>query len=239
MNFVRSPGKPFTINDFQGFQRPVTGGIGRLTTIVVQNLGTTPVTPSLTFTPLGGGAGQTFSAPAPVAAGASWAFDPRFTVGTTTPCSGASATCMGDGEHTFVATVSGGTIAAVVNVISSATAMGYAATATPAAKYYLPNVTKTLGGATGWTTPIQLQSATATGATLRWYRFSDGGLAHTQVVTMSPGSGIRVHPRDVAALANDAQFAIVVEGTGGTITAIVTEFASGGDNAMTYEGFPE
>ena len=215
------------------------GGIGRLTTIVVQNLGSSPVTPSLTFTPLGGGAGQTFSAPGPVAAGASWAFDPRFTVGTTTPCSGASATCMGDGEHTFVATVSGGTIAAVVNVISSATAMGYAATATPAAKYYLPNVTKTLGGATGWTTPIQLQSATATGATLRWYRFSDGGLAHTQVVTMSPGSGIRVHPRDIAALANDAQFAVVVEGTGGTITAIVTEFASGGDNAMTYEGFPE
>jgi hypothetical protein len=212
-------------------------GVGRLTTIVVQNTGSTSVTPGLTFTPLGGGASQTFTSPSSIAAGGSWAFDPRFTLGTTTPCSGASATCLGDGEYTFVASAQSAPIAAVVNVISPTTAMGYATTGTPAAKYFLPNVTKTLGGSTGWTTPILVQSATATGATLKWYRFSDGSLVHTQSIATTAGTGLRVDPRDIAALPHDTQFAVVVEGPAGTVNAIVTEFASGGDNAMTYEGF--
>jgi hypothetical protein len=75
-----------------------TDGIGRVSTIVVQNLSSAAVTPSLTFTPLGGGAPQSFSSPGPIGPGASWAFDPRFASGTTTPCSGASASCLGNGE---------------------------------------------------------------------------------------------------------------------------------------------
>ncbi len=213
-------------------------GIGRLTTIVVQNLGATPATPTLAFTPLGGGTQQTFTAPAAIAAGAAWAFDPRFTLGTTTPCALASSSCIGDGEYSFVASAPGGQIAAVVNVISPETAMGYGATAQPAAKYFLPNVTRTLGGSAGWTTPILLQAVTATGVTLRWFRFSDGALVTTQTVTAVPGSGLRIDPRTVSALADDTQYAVVAEGNGGTVTAIVMELASGGDNAMIYEGFP-
>jgi len=213
-------------------------GIGRVSTIVVQNLGTSAITPSLSFTPLQGSSGspQTFSATTPVAPGGSWAFDPRFTVGTTTPCNSASATCLGDGEYTFVASAAGN-IAAVVNVISPATAMGYAATPAPTVRSYLPNVTRTLGGPGGWTTPILLQAVSASGATVSWYRFSDGALVHTQTLAIPAGSGVHIDPREVGPLADNTQYAVVIDGTGGTVAAIVVEVASGGDNAMIYEGF--
>jgi hypothetical protein len=104
-------------------------GVGRFSTIVVQNVGSAAVRPTLTFrqfgpSPLDIGAPQTFVAPADVAPGAAWAFDPRFSLGTTTPCTGASATCLGDGEFSFVASATGGQIVAAVNVISPSTAMG-------------------------------------------------------------------------------------------------------------------
>ncbi len=215
-------------------------GIGRLSTIVVQNVGTVATAPTLTFTPIAGSLGsvQTFASPSAIQPGASWAFDPRFDLGTTTPCAGPTATCLGDGEYSVVAASSTSVIAAVVNVISPATAMGYTASPKPDAKYFLPNVTRTLGGPSGWTTPILLQTVSAGGATLRWYRFSDGSLVTTQVLTVAAGTGIRIDPRDVAALSDDTQYAVVVDGTGGTVASIVIELATGGDNAMIYEGFP-
>jgi hypothetical protein len=243
-------------------------GVGRVSTIVVQNLGTTAVRPSLTFTALANtvpaepvpAPTQTFIAPSDVPPGGSWAFDPRFTLGTTTPCSVPSdqapatvtnATCLRDGEYSFSATAAG-PIAAVVNVISSTTAMGYAATVRPDAKFFLPNVTRTLGKEFGWSTPILIQAVTATGATLRWYRFSDGALVVTHTVPIATGSARRVDPRDVVGLAEDTQYAVVVDGTGGTLATIVIEIGGersplpgGGvmyantlrDSAMIYEGF--
>ncbi len=222
-------------------------GINRVTTIVVQNLVSSSMTPSLQLTPMAGGAGvaKSFTAPAPIAAGAAWAFDPRFVNGVATTdqsklCGSADAPgCLADGEYAFTATASGA-IATVVNVLSlsnGATAMGYSATAQPATKYFLPNVTLTLGGDTGWTTPIVLQSVGGTTATLKWYSFQGGTLVTTQNVTIPLGSSIRIDPRNVAGLTPDTQYAVVVQAAG-TITAIVQEFASGGDNAMTYGGFP-
>jgi hypothetical protein len=219
-------------------------GIGRITTIVVQNLSSSATTPSLQLTPMQGAGGQaaSFTAPAAIPAGAAWAFDPRFQNGVATTdqsklCgTAASAGCLADGEYAFTATANGA-IATVVNVISGSTAMGYSATASPASKYFLPNVTLTLGGDTGWTTPIVLQSVTGTAATLQWFRFDDGTLSTTQNVTIPQGSSIRIDPRSVTGLTQNTQYSVVVQ-SGGTITAIVQEFASGGDNAMTYGGFP-
>ena len=215
----------------------------RVSTIVVQNLSLNTITPSLTFDPLGGaGTTQIISSPAPVDPGHAWAFDPRFTVGTTTPCTTQSSTCLGDGEYGFVARSNdpNSQIAVAVNVISATNAMGYTAIPTPTSKVYLPNVTRTLGGVDGWTTPILLQTVGtgATGATLRWYRFSDGALVHTQTVEIQPGKGLRIDPRTVSQLQDNTQYSVVVDGTGGTVAAIVMELASGGDNAMIYEGFP-
>ncbi len=116
--------------------------------------------------------------------------------------------------------------------------MGYAATPLPAARIYLPNTTRTLGGATGWTTPLIVQSATATSMTVSWYRFSDGVLVTQQALPFTQvGSALRIDPRDVPALADNTQYAVVVDGIGGTVDAIVIELATGGDSAMIYEGF--
>src|SRR2546428_226255 len=88
-----------------------------------------------------------------------------------------------------------------------------------------------------WAAPIVVQSGTATGVTLKWFRFSDGSLVTTQTLTMTPGSALRVDPKTVSALADDTQYSVVATGVGGTINAIVIEQASSGDNAMIYEGF--
>jgi len=55
----------------------------------------------------------------------------------------------------------GGAVAAAVNVLSPTTAMGYVALVQAAPKFFLPNVTRTLGGSIGWTTPILLQTVGA------------------------------------------------------------------------------
>jgi hypothetical protein len=213
-------------------------GIGRVSTIVVQNMGTTAATPSISFTPMGGGIATSFTL-ASIAPNGSKVFDPRYTNGDTTQpfCTGTGTGCLADGEYSFTVTAAGAALAGQVNVISTSTAMGYAMTATPSATRYLPNVTRTLGGTSGWTTPVIVQAGTATGVTLKWYRFSDGSLVTTQTLTMAPGSALRVDPKTVSALADNTQYSVVATGTGGTINAIVVELANGGDNAMIYEGF--
>ena len=218
----------------QGFSNTVS-------TIVVQNVSGAPAQPTLTFTPLGGGTSKTFTAPAMLANGASWAFDPRYENGSSASgalCGSAASTpCLADGEYTFVAAAPGA-IAAAVNVVSPTTAMGYTAVTRAASSFFLPNVTRTLGGANGWTTPILLQTASASGATIQWRRFSDGQLVQTQNVTITAGSGVRIDPRTVSGLSDDTQYAVTVTGVGGTVAAIVTELNfEGGDGAMTYEGF--
>ena len=216
----------------------IGGRPGTITTIVVQNMSAASVTPTLSWTALGGGTPTTFTGPA-LAAGASWAFDPRYQNGLAggTFCgSTPSAGCLGDGAYSVRASGTG-QIAAAINVISPTSAMGYTAIAQPGSRFFLPNVTRTLGGSAGWTTPIGLQSVSATGATLEWRRFSDGALAATQNISLPAGTGVVIDPISVAGLTDDTQYAVTVTGTGGTVAAIVMEFASGGDNAMIYEGF--
>jgi hypothetical protein len=222
-----------------------SGPFSRFSTIIVQNIGTSAVTPTISFRPLttsGGSsaAAVTITRSTPLAPNSAWAFDPRNVDGIQggALCGAAASTgCLANGEYSFVASATGGTIAAAVNVHTSGTAMGYTASAAPADALFLPNVTRALGGVSGWTTPIVLQSVTATGATIEWRRFSDGGLVTTQTVTLPAGAGIQVDPRNVSGLTDNTQYAVTVRGTGGTISAIVVELASAGDNAMIYEGF--
>jgi len=223
-------------------------GLGRRSSIIVQNLGAAAATPKITFTPLTGspGTANTYTFPS-IAPNASKAFDPRFsfsTQGTTnTPCSTGGADCLADGEYTIKIEATGGNIAAQVNIETASTAMGYSATATPATKFFLPNLTKSLcfcptpTQTTGWSTPILLQSVTATTVTISWYNFAGGSLAFTQSVSLTAGTGMRVDPWSSPQLTADRQYSVVVDGGTGTVTAIVSEFASGGDNAMMYEGF--
>ena len=212
------------------------GPLGRFSPVVVQNLGTVTADATLTFTPLNGGTNQVFTLAA-LAAGAAKAFDPRFTTGTTTLCALQSATCLGTGEYSLVVS-STQPVAAVTLPVTDITAEAYVAATTPTAKIYLPNVTRTLGGPTGWTTPIVLQSVTATSATLKWYRFDNGLLATTQNVALTAGSSKWIDPATVAGLSENSQYAVVIDvGAGTTATAIVYQLASGGDNAAIYSGF--
>ena len=218
-------------------------GVGRGTsTLVVQNMGQAAATPTVAFTPLGGGTATTFTGP-PIAGGRSWAFDTRYTNGDVTqPFCGTTVGngCLADGEYSLVVSAPlGSQLAAVVNIFSATTGDGYAMLAATTPTVYLPNVTKTLGGADGWTTPIVLQSVTATNVTVSWYRFSDGTLVTQQTLSMTPGTAQRIDPRDLAQLPDNTQFSVVAIGAGGgTLAGIVTELNfQGGDGAMIYGGF--
>jgi hypothetical protein len=60
----------------------------------------------------------------------------------------------------------------------------------------------------------------------------------TQSVQGTPGAAIAIDERTLPQLADDTQYAVVADGAGGTIAAIVTELKPGaGDGAMIYEGF--
>lgn len=194
--------------------------------VLVQNAGTFDAVPSLSFRRLGGGTGNPLVVAAPVLRpGATWYFDPE---GSQLPV----------GEHSLV--ISGGTFAALSATVTPTSAMAAIASTAQGNRSYLPNITRTLGGASGWTTPIVLQSSGATTATLRWYRFSDGALVARQPVgPLSRGAAVRIDPRSVPALTNDTQYGVVIDSRDGNIAAVVTELDfHGGDGTMGYEGFP-
>src|SRR6266542_3226619 len=199
-------------------------GVGRNSTIFVQNAGATPASPDIKL----------------------------YRAGAATPLGFTSSSVVGPGERTrltlatqasvpdgdFAVVVTGGNFAVLNATLTSTTALGFIGTASPSGRLYLPNVTRTLGGSSGWTTPIMLQSAGATAATVKWYRFTAGTLVHThELGGIIAGSAIRIDPRSIAALTDNTQYAVVIEGTGGSLAAVVFEYAAGGDNAMAYEAF--
>jgi hypothetical protein len=119
--------------------------------------------------------------------------------------------------------------------------MYYTGTTGPASKLFMPNVTRKLTQNAavdpGWNTPLLIQSATATSATLKWYRFADGSLVTTQSVTLTANVTTRVDPASVAGLSDNSQYSVVLESSG-TVVSIVTELnLVGGDDAMIYKGF--
>ena len=210
--------------------------------VLIQNAGQADATPTLSFQRIGGGGAVTISAPTPIKPGAAWYFDPEIyaLAGGYQLCAVAGAgKCIDIGEHSLV--VSGGTFAVLdaTAAASGAAAMGHSGSPGRGNRAYVPNVTRTLGGPSGWTTPIIIQSTGATSATLRWYRFADGALITRQTVgPLSRGASLRIDPRTVSGLSDNTQYAVVVDGTAGTLLAIVTELNFlGGDGTMAYEGF--
>jgi len=102
---------------------------------------------------------------------------------------------------------------------------------------FLPNITKTLGGPSGWTTPIIVQNTgeSVTDVTLTFYRFSDGKLAQTVTLPgLKPGQSRSFDPRTDPKLSDDTQFSTVVQATSGQVTAVVLE--NSGSSWMAYTG---
>ncbi|HJW48629.1 MAG TPA: hypothetical protein VJ726_04350 [Candidatus Limnocylindria bacterium] len=193
--------------------------------VLVQNAGTFEARPTLAFQRLGGGGPLTITAPVAIKPGATWLFDPE------------QSPSLAVGEYSLV--VTGGTFAVLDATLVHGAAMGFIGASGQGNRAYLPNVTRTLGGARGWTTPIVVQSAGATSATLRWYRFADGALVTRQSIgPFARGASIRVDPRSVPGLSDDTQYGVVVDAKEGNVAALVTELNfEGGDGTMIYEGF--
>ncbi len=104
---------------------------------------------------------------------------------------------------------------------------------------FLPNITKTLGGSTGWTTPVVVQNTggAVTDVTLTFYRFSDGKAAATVTLPgLKPGQSRQFDPRSDARLPEDTQFSVVAQATTGQIAVTVIE--GSGTSWMAYSGTP-
>ncbi len=231
--------------------------------VVIQNMGTAETTPQVTvsiLTPTPSNccipSTYRYTGP-PLSAGAAWVLDVRYQA-----CDSCGpAVDLPDGSvgafkiqtltHGAVAIDPNALIAAVVLPTSDTTAMAYQARP-PATTAFLPNVTRRLGGDSGWTTPIRLAGAGA--VTMQWFRLGDGGLVLTQHVGVGTSCcgeapiaryrAITIDPRDIAELTDDAQYSVTITADAPApgqpappFSVIVTEFADGGDNVMAYEGF--
>ena len=197
--------------------------LGRSSRVIVQNAGATAAKPVLYLMNLSSTTSDAVDGPAQLQPGAVWTYNvgvgPFF------------------GEKSVV--VTGGQFVLLIETVSSTTAMAYTGTGEAATRLYLPNITRTLGGPTGWTTPIVVQSQNAHVATLRWYRFQDGALVHTQELVFGLDlrwSSFKIDPRSIPQLSDDTQYAVVIEASMGGVGAVVLELNDrGGDSAMAYE----
>jgi hypothetical protein len=198
---------------------------GRTSRLIVQNTGATAVQPTLFLASIGAPVSASLNGPAALAPGAIWVYD---FAGSPFP----------DGERSVY--VRGGQFAVLVDTRSVTSAMAFTGGSDHATRIYLPNITRTLGGSSGWTTPIVVQSQGAFAATLRWYRFADGVLVHTQPLNFggfNRGMSIKIDPRSIPQLTDNTQYAVTVEATEGGVGAVVLELNDrGGDSAMAYEG---
>src|SRR3989454_3631197 len=113
--------------------------------------------------------------------------------------------------------------------------------ATPTATNYLPNITKTLGGPTGWQTPFIVQNSGAVSTTLEvsWYKFADGSCAKRINVTQAAGTSYAYIPNNDSTIADNSQFSVVVKSYGAPVVSVVNEHQGVTDRAeaMSYDGF--
>ena len=197
---------------------------GRTSRVIVQNTGTIPAQPVLHWGSLGGPMTTFLNGPAAVAPGGVWTYD-------------FASSNLPDGERSIY--VSGGQFALLVDTRSPTTAMGFTGGTEYANRVYLPNITRTLGGPSGWTTPIVVQSQDGWAATIKWYRFADGVLVYTQLLSFGfePAMSMKIDPRSIPQLTDDTQYAVTIEASRGGVGAVVLELNDrGGDSAMAYEG---
>ena len=205
--------------------------------IVVQNLGTTATDAQLVFTssnPLT--APQTFSMRA-IPAGGAQAFDPRFAVGTTTPCTAASATCLGSGEYSLKITAAN-PVAAVVLPNSATTAAGYLASTRLSARALVPAALRRIGGPAGWSTRMVVYSGSPAQLTVRAFDIATGELAARFAASVGTTGWTTFDLNAVAGLTDNTQYAVTIDGGGPPLAVIALERAlSGGDALMAFEAF--
>lgn len=113
---------------------------------------------------------------------------------------------------------------------------------TPTSTTYLPNITRRLGGASGWDTPFYVQNAGATSTTIEasFYYFDTGALATCHKTTgVAPGASILDDPNLASDLTDDKQYSVVIRSFGASAVATVnqTQTSGGRIEALSYGGF--
>ena len=124
---------------------------------------------------------------------------------------------------------------------SAASAAACASTGTPTRTIYLPNITKTLGGPSGWVTPFIVQNigVAPTDLEVSFYRFGDGALmACRRVVALQPFRSFADYPNADIDLPGNTQFSVVVRSFGADVIAVVNEHQGAGPTAeaLSYVG---
>ena len=205
--------------------------------IVVQNLGTTPTDAQLAFTSSSASVPpQVFTLRA-IPAGGAQAFDPRFTLGTTTPCAAASATCLGNGEYAVKLT-SANPIAAVVLPNSATTAGGYLASGQLSARALVPVAFRRIGGAAGWNTRMAVYSGAPAQLTVRAFDIATGDLKARFTPSIDTTGWTTFDLSGVAGLADNTQYAVTIDAGGPPLAVVALERAfTGGDAFMVFEAF--
>src|SRR5438105_1409110 len=105
---------------------------------------------------------------------------------------------------------------------------------TPTKSIYLPNITRYLGGPTGWYTPFIVQNTGSTPTTLEvsFYKFTDGSLiVCRKIPNLLPGTSFADVPNNDLDLPFDSQFAVVVRSFGATVVSVVNEHGGSGVRA--------
>src|SRR5262245_42586013 len=128
--------------------------------------------------------------------------------------------------------------------LSSASAQAACGAAgTPTTTIYLPNITKTLGGPSGWVTPFIVQNVGTTNTNLEvsFFRFSDGSQVTCRTVpALAPGTSFADFPNADTDLPADTQFAVVVQRFGASVVSVVNEHQRLDDpthqEALSYVG---
>src|ERR1051326_8123901 len=116
--------------------------------------------------------------------------------------------------------------ASVPLAANTARAAGCGTPGQPTRTLYLPNITKTLGGAAGWYTPFIVQNVgvASTDLEVSFFRFSDGTLvACRRVSGLAPFRSFADVPNNDLDLPADSQFAVVVRSFGADVIAVVNE----------------
>ena len=203
------------------------GASGWTTPIIVQNTGESVTDVTLTFYRFSDGKlAQTVTLPG-LKPGQSRAFDPR-----TDP------KLPDDTQFSTVAQATSGQVAVAVIQNAGSSWMAYSGTQTGGSTVYLPNITRNLGGRDGWNTPFIVQNlgTKATTASVSFFNFADGTLAkRIDKVTLEPGRSQAFLTWAIDGLADDRQYAVVVQGPADSqLYAIVNE--TSGQMAMSYEG---
>lgn len=203
------------------------GSAGWSTPIVVQNTGESPTDVTLTFYRFSDGKSVASVTMPGLRPGQSRSFDPR-----------SDARLPDDTQFSTVVQATTGEVAVSVIEGSGSSWMAYSGTPTGASTVYLPNITRNLGGPSGWNTPFIVQNlgAKPAVATVSFYTFAEGALAkRIDNVAIEPGRSRAFLTWAIDGLADDAQYAVVVQGPADAqLFAIVNEVS--GQMAMSYEG---